>query len=705
MIKNPLLHPISLLVVGLALSIGWGIRGNYGHETGAMLPGALAAMAACLVSGRDDWYPRIIYFGLFGMLGWAVGGSISYMMIIGYTHSGHSATQLFGYGSLFLVGFLWAGFGGASTAIPAVLTDKQLRAFFLPLSTVLVVWVVLYFVKIPVFDFLQARLELDGIATPMQRQERALYWLDSDWIQVSVILASLLIFDLVQRRFDEAWWIFAYAAIGGLACYLLFLLLHFTIGNTWLITWFVQPQGTFEDRYTADQLAVTNWPPLFLYLGRREGLFYSGESLALLLGACLGVFVYFARFGKFAHGSGLIVWIASGWLISFVLLPVLGSLFLPQYGGLRMTPPRGDNWAGVLGALLGGLIYCWRQNQKLVVIAGILSGTLGGIAFSGATWTETMLVSYGNRNLAASQEQWTAWQETTWQPSSWTGGERMPSPDFLASVTAPQGWEAWQHQNWHSYVEQSYGFLNGVGLAIALGILATRVPRQAPVRPGSRWMLLLSLVLVLPVLTYVNMIKNLRDWGQDFNGHQRLPDMMAIPWTRVELSSLHWFNLVFLVGTLAFIAAITIHWRRPIELFGTNWIGRGQLLFLTLMWVFVVGNFSRALSAFTAGRILTEGILYLNAVLASVLILLLPSAQRMASVPEKDNPEKDNTGKLLFISATLLLISAIAFPSLEWWTTRRVYGDTHSGKRGMDFRFGPNANWKRAPLIKGEHHR
>ena len=76
--------------------------------------------------------------------------------------------------------------------------------------------------------------------------------------------------------------------------------------------------------------------------------------------------------------------------------------------------------------------------------------------------------------------------------------------------------------------------------------------------------------------------------------------------------------------------------------------------------------------------------------------------------PEKDNPEKDNTGKLLFISATLLLISAIAFPSLEWWTTRRVYGDTHSGKRRHGFPLRPQCeletgtiDQRRAPPIMG----
>ena len=45
-------------VTALALSIGWGIRGNFGHEYGAMIPGALAAMAVVLLSGRSDWLAR-----------------------------------------------------------------------------------------------------------------------------------------------------------------------------------------------------------------------------------------------------------------------------------------------------------------------------------------------------------------------------------------------------------------------------------------------------------------------------------------------------------------------------------------------------------------------------------------------------------------------------------------------------------------------
>src|SRR4029079_10966348 len=110
-------------LTALSLSVGWGIRGNFGHEYGAMIPGALAAMAVVLLSGRPDWWARAAHFGLFGALGWSFGGSISYMQVIAYTHSGHSLSVLYGFACLFLIGFLWAIFGGAGTALPVFLPD------------------------------------------------------------------------------------------------------------------------------------------------------------------------------------------------------------------------------------------------------------------------------------------------------------------------------------------------------------------------------------------------------------------------------------------------------------------------------------------------------------------------------------------------------------------------------------------------------
>ena len=45
---------VGVVLSGLAMSVGWGFRGDYGHEAGAMVPGALLGLAICLASGRQD---------------------------------------------------------------------------------------------------------------------------------------------------------------------------------------------------------------------------------------------------------------------------------------------------------------------------------------------------------------------------------------------------------------------------------------------------------------------------------------------------------------------------------------------------------------------------------------------------------------------------------------------------------------------------
>jgi hypothetical protein len=172
---NPLRAPLALLLAGLSLSIGWGIRGNLGHERGAMIPGALAAIAVCLLSNREDWRERVAYFALFGALGWGLGGSMSYMQVIAYAHSGHAPSQYYGFFALFLIGFLWAALGGAGTALPAVLDRRDLCDLFRPLCVVLAMLALLYFVEDPAARAIQPQFDTQaGSIVGWHRHESAL---------------------------------------------------------------------------------------------------------------------------------------------------------------------------------------------------------------------------------------------------------------------------------------------------------------------------------------------------------------------------------------------------------------------------------------------------------------------------------------------------------------------------------------------------
>ena len=87
--------------VGLAVLLGWALRGQYGHQLGATIPGVLFSLALVLVSGRPDWMQRAPLIALAGGVGFAVGGSASYGILIGYTRARVWTNVLYGFFCLY----------------------------------------------------------------------------------------------------------------------------------------------------------------------------------------------------------------------------------------------------------------------------------------------------------------------------------------------------------------------------------------------------------------------------------------------------------------------------------------------------------------------------------------------------------------------------------------------------------------------------
>ena len=131
---------IGIVLSGLAMSVGWGFRGDYGHEAGAMVPGALLGLSICLASGRRDWWQRSTIMAMCGAIGWAFGGQMSYGRVIGYTASSSLPDVAYGYGCLFLIGGLWAGIGSAILALSVTQSRSYLERFAGPLIALWLVW-------------------------------------------------------------------------------------------------------------------------------------------------------------------------------------------------------------------------------------------------------------------------------------------------------------------------------------------------------------------------------------------------------------------------------------------------------------------------------------------------------------------------------------------------------------------------------------
>ncbi|MCX6624446.1 MAG: hypothetical protein NTY38_25970 [Acidobacteria bacterium] len=132
------------LLAAFTMAYGWGYRGTVGHEAGAMVPGALLGLVLALGSGRADWYRRAAVAGLFGAIGWAWGGSLSYMEQTLYALSGSFPDVLYGYTMLFFLGALWAGIGGGVLGLAFTEPRSELEKLMRPFAAVCAVFLVSY---------------------------------------------------------------------------------------------------------------------------------------------------------------------------------------------------------------------------------------------------------------------------------------------------------------------------------------------------------------------------------------------------------------------------------------------------------------------------------------------------------------------------------------------------------------------------------
>ncbi|QDV36782.1 hypothetical protein [Tautonia plasticadhaerens] len=99
--------------VGLAVGLGWGIRGDFGHNVGAMYPGAALGLAFCYVGGQRSLFSWMPVLAALSALAIGSGGTMSYGILHGYAQSDTFVNYGYGFLTLFFQGAAWGTFGGA----------------------------------------------------------------------------------------------------------------------------------------------------------------------------------------------------------------------------------------------------------------------------------------------------------------------------------------------------------------------------------------------------------------------------------------------------------------------------------------------------------------------------------------------------------------------------------------------------------------
>jgi len=126
----------TLVLTAAAGGMGWGIRGQYGHETGAMIAGVLVGLVMALLfcqSYSSLFAARLVALTAIGI---SFGGAMTYGQTIGLTHDielhGNWAALRWGMLGLSIKGGVWIGLAGLMTGV--ALGGKRYR----PLEMLLV---------------------------------------------------------------------------------------------------------------------------------------------------------------------------------------------------------------------------------------------------------------------------------------------------------------------------------------------------------------------------------------------------------------------------------------------------------------------------------------------------------------------------------------------------------------------------------------
>lgn len=109
------------VIPGLAGWLGWGIRGQMGHETGAMVPGGMVGLACALTANDPELWRRAGLLGAATAMGVSFGGTETMAQTIGLTMYEDTRDRTYWWGMLGLTikGACWWGLAGVYLGMAA----------------------------------------------------------------------------------------------------------------------------------------------------------------------------------------------------------------------------------------------------------------------------------------------------------------------------------------------------------------------------------------------------------------------------------------------------------------------------------------------------------------------------------------------------------------------------------------------------------
>jgi len=193
----------------------------------------------------------------------------------------------------------------------------------------------------------------------------------------------------------------------------------------------------------------------------------------------------------------------------------------------------------------------------------------------------------------------------------------------IGRLSVLQGLDYWK------WMEQLFGLIMGLGVGYTFlrGVRRKLVPPEED--PPGGYLNTVALLFLLLVMMWSNLFKNVENWAK--GNH--------IPEHFFNVRTEWWFLLVGLLFSASVLIAIIRHRRKTFPLAPAGAFGRGQLLFLLILWVAIVGAFAQAFPGMARkGVFFVHTTFWITGGLCSLIVLMLsdkptdtPTAQLAAS--------------------------------------------------------------------------
>jgi hypothetical protein len=253
---------------------------------------------------------------------------------------------------------------------------------------------------------------------------------------------------------------------------------------------------------------------------------------------------------------------ATSLMLHMALGWIAGMLVFVTLLDLHLSPPRSDNWAGAVGLMLGLILFLIRRKHWTVLYASLYVAIFSGIGFA------------------------------------------------VGQLIAVLGASTGVAIDWWKVMEQTFGLFAGLGMGLVFLRIRHMLPEIRDEKVEFDWGQAFAIFFMLVPMFWINLRQNVDEFLK----------LGVVQTNLFGMTPYFWFHFAYILFGMVVIIFILNARRMKLDMLPESAVGKGQWLFLFILWWAILGDQFQALIKFNQPRLIVEGSFYLSALLLTAWV-------------------------------------------------------------------------------------